>query len=118
MFNNENDEDIYKQIDTYMQESEIRKRMDNGNWSALMKGSKQVYNSIPHQNISVGAKIDDVLARWLAEVYVFIQWKYSLPSAYIDEKLPANTLAELYYPLHEISIEKACNKLYEGRLND
>lgn len=38
--------DLCSMIDVYMQHSEIRRKMDVGNWSALNKGYKQLKNSI------------------------------------------------------------------------
>ncbi len=42
-----NDLDIYQQIDAFLRFSDIRQKMDEGNWSALMKGWKQVYIGLP-----------------------------------------------------------------------
>lgn len=110
-FNEENDLDIYQQINEYMQKSDIRKGMDNGNWKDLNKGWKQVYNSIDKSNLSIGEKLDDTMLHWLAEIYTYWQWRYKHLSMDINQKCPAKELAKLYYPLHETSTEIACQKL-------
>ena len=46
LFTEKQEYDIFSKIDTYMQHSPIRKKMDVGNWSALNKGWKQIFNSI------------------------------------------------------------------------
>ena len=102
---------IYEQIDSYMQTSEIRKRMDEGNWSALMKGWIQVYNSVDLSICHVGEKTDLIMLHWLADIYTYWQWKYNLPSKEINSRCNTRTLSQLYYPLHEASIQKACEKL-------
>lgn len=38
--------DVFSMIDAYMRQSEVRRKMDLGNWSALNKGWKQLFNSI------------------------------------------------------------------------
>ena len=113
MLNEQNILNIYDQIDAYFQTSEIRERMDKGNWSALMKGSKQVFNSIDKSNCANdNEKSDDIMLHWLADITVYLQWKYNLSSREFNTKCDARTLANLYYPLHETSINNAADKLY------
>ena len=106
-----NDLDIYEQIDSYMQTSEIRKRMDEGNWSALMKGWIQVYNSVDLSNCHAGEKTDLIMLHWLADIYTYWQWKYNSSSKEMNTRCNTKTLSQLYYPLHETSIQNACEKL-------
>lgn len=105
-----NDYDIYKQIDLFMQ-SNIRKMMDDGNWVALNKGWKQVYNSLNFKKLPFGNKLDITKLKWIASIYTFWQWKYNHSSYEINKKCNAKQLEELYYPLHEVSIKAACVKL-------
>jgi hypothetical protein len=107
--------DIFSMIDAYMRHSDIRRKMDEGNWSALNKGYKQLLNSIdfstcePDKNKT---EVDSILLGWMATVYVMLQWKYRLFSSEISMKLSARELCKTYNPLHEISYENACEKLY------
>ena len=116
--------DLFECISEYLKTSKIRKNMDNGNWSALNKGVNQLWNSISYSNISK-KKIDysNVDTDWMANIYTFFQWKYDIMSEKICEKIPPKTLDSKYNPLHETSIQNACEKLYscyfkEGNLND
>ena len=113
-----NNLNIYDQIDSYMRNSEIRARMDTGNWSALMKGWKQVYNSV---NLRVchedNVKSDTAMLHWLADVYTYWQWRYCVKSADISKRCDARQLTQLYYPLHETSIQNACEKLHKRFFN-
>ena len=73
--------DIFDSIDAYMRTSQIRKRMDEGNWSALNKGYKQLINDIDFSNVkSDSVKSDGIFLHWLADIYTYIQWKYNLSS--------------------------------------
>ena len=107
--------DTFALIDKYMQTSEIRAKMDIGNWSAINKGSKQVLHSFSRADCPLKQKDysdDKILLRWIADIYVLMQWLYKLSSKDISEKIPAKKLAEHYYPLHETSEKRACEKLY------
>ena len=107
-----NEWNIYDQIDAYMRTSDVRKRMDEGNWSALMKGWKQVYNSVDFSECKEdNEKSDDIMLHWLADIYTYWQWRYNLSSKEISERCDARLLSQLYYPLHETSIQNACEKL-------
>lgn len=103
---------IFDEIDAYMRTSEVRKRMDEGNWSALMKGWKQVYNSIDFAECKDdNVKSDDIMLHWIADIYTYWQWKYNLSSREISKRCSASLLSELYYPLHETSLDNATDKL-------
>ena len=103
---------IYDQIDAYMQTSDIRKKMDVGNWSALMKGWKQVYNSVNFENCkNDNEKLDDAMLHWMADIYTYWQWRYNISSKEISRRCDALLLSKLYYPLHEASVQCACEKL-------
>lgn len=108
--------DLCSMIDEYMQHSEIRKKMDYGNWSALNKGYKQLLHSIDFSKCSLkkdSKDYDRILLDWISHIYVMLQWKYCLSSKEISEKLPSEYLMKLYTPLHEISYPNACEKLYK-----
>ena len=107
--------DIFSMIDVYMQHSEIRSRMDVGNWSALNKGWKQIFNSIDFSLCKPKLEdypVDDILLGWIAHIYVLLQWRYNISSSILNQKLPSKVLCEMYDPLHETSYENACEKLY------
>ena len=116
--------DIFSMIDTYMRHSEIRAKMDIGNWSALNKGYKQLLNSIdfslcePAEIIGSDMLPDPILLKWAADIYVLLQWYYDIPSAEISKKLPSRELCATYNPLHETSYTNACTKLYKKYLSD
>jgi len=106
--------DTLSMIDSYMRFSKIRKKIDSGNWSALNKSGKQLYNDIPLQFCKERGieEYDDIILDWIADMYVLLQWKYNLPSAYISFTLPADKMKEAYFPLHETSYNNSCEKLY------
>ena len=112
--------DVCSLIDEYMRHSEIRRKMDEGNWSALNKGCKQLLHSIDAARCSPrgGMEYDDILLRWTAAIYVTLQWKYCIPSAAISARIPAAELMRLYSPLSETSYKTACEKLYKKFLAD
>lgn len=107
--------DFYESIKEYMAHSEIRRKMDEGNWSALNKGIKQVYNSIDFSEIPLGDNgyMDETVSDWIADVYVYLQWEYMISSAEIVSWLPPETVCQNYNPLHETSLSNACVKLYQ-----
>lgn len=114
--------DVFSMIDTYMRYSEVRYKMDLGNWSALNKGWKQLFNSIDFSLCEPKTRelfLDQILLGWIADIYVLLQWRYNIPSAEISRRMPAETLCGMYNPLHETSYENACEKLHhrflEGR---
>ena len=102
-------------VKQYLSTSEIRKKMDMGNWSALNKGVKQLWNSIDYKNIPQKHQLknDDGLdSEWISDIYVYFQWMYELSMQVIVDKLPPDKLANTYNPLHETSLQNACIKLY------
>ena len=108
--------DVFSMIDEYMRHSEVRHKMDLGNWSALNKGWKQLFNSIDFQQCKPRTDdtppLDGILLGWIADMYVLLQWRYNIPSAEISKRLPAETLCYAYNPLHETSLTNACEKLH------
>ena len=110
--NENNNLDIFDLIDSYMRYSEVRVGMDKGNWKYLNMGWKQVYNSVPMDNIKEGEKTDTFMLHWMADIYTYLQWMTNLSSKEISEKCPTKELAKIYYPLHETSIKNACEKIY------
>ncbi len=108
--------DTCSMIDTYMRHSEIRAKMDKGNWSALNKGYKQLLHSIDTERCVPRGdteEYDRILLHWVAAVYVTMQWRYCIPSAEISERIPAAELIRMYSPLSETSCRIACEKLYK-----
>lgn len=107
--------DTLSMIDSYMRYSTIRSKMDGGNWSALNKSGKQLYNDVPLKHCRKAndtEKYDDIILGWIADMYVLMQWKYNLPSPFLSSNLPAAEMCRAYNPLHETSYENACEKLY------
>lgn len=103
-------------VDSYMRTSEIRKKQDVGNWSALNKGYKQLLGSIDLSCCKPKDEhefVDDIMAHWIADIYVLFQWLYNIPSATISEKVPAKEMMRIYNPLHEASEKAACEKIYD-----
>lgn len=107
--------DYFACINEYMKHSTIRKKMDEGNWSALNKGIKQLRNSVDITDVceNDNAYMDEIMSDWISDIYVYLQWKYKLVSANIVEYLPPELLYDLYNPLHETGIDNACDKLYK-----
>ena len=111
--------DLCSMIDVYMQHSEIRRKMDVGNWSALNKGYKQLKNSIDFSLCAPrkeAIECDRILLNWISQMYVRLQWKYCIASAEISRAIPSALLIRLYDPLHETSYNNACEKLYRKYL--
>lgn len=110
LLNHMSDIDTVKAIDAYYQTSDIRLKMDKGNWMALNKGSKQILLSVNLDNCyeKNPQKIDGIMLYWIANIYTKWQWNHpELTSKDINEKCPVTTLMKLYYLLHETSDEKA-----------
>ena len=108
--------DFFSLIDAYMQTSEIRAKMDVGNWSALNKGDKQLLNSIDYSVCAPRLsnqerRVDITMARWMADIYCLFQWKYNILSKEINNLLPAQELCRIFNPLHEASLDNACDKI-------
>jgi len=114
--------DLYSIIDTYLQTSEFRAKVDVGNLLALNDGGKGPLLSI---NIYKCEKKDanyiepqkDVI-NWIADVYSKTQWLYCIASSEIIKRLPAKTLASFYEQYKNISLDDTCVKLYEAFLKD
>lgn len=109
MLNDIPDINTVKAINAYYKTSDVRLKMDKGNWMALNKGSKQILHSINLDNCyeKNPQKIDGIMLYWLANIYTKWQWNYpELTSKDINEKCFVITLMKLYYLLHEASDEK------------
>ena len=106
--------DTLSMIDKYRQSSQIRKKMDEGNWSALNKGWKQLFNDVNFADCTAKTTtIDDILLHWIADIYVLLQWMYNIPSKSINNIISAKTMCSIYNPLHETSEKTACEKIYK-----
>lgn len=108
--------DFFSLVNAYMQTSEIREKMDIGNWSALNKGDKQLLNSIDYslctpKSLEQDKVVDITMARWMADIYCLFQWKYNILSKKISNLLSAQELCSLFNPLHETSLDNACDKI-------
>ncbi len=113
------DYDTFSMIDNYMRFSPIRSKMDIGNWSALNKSGKQLYNDIPFERCQKATntqELDDIILGWMADIYVIMQWKYNISSNFLSVNIPASAMCRSYYPLHETSYKNACEKLYHKYL--
>ena len=105
--------DTFSMINKYMQTSEIRSKMDKGNWSALNKGWKQLWNDVDFSDCSSKKNdIDNIMLHWIADIYVTLQWKYNISSNEISRTVPAELMYKIYSPLHETSEKIACEKIY------
>lgn len=106
--------DFFESVKAYMEYSPIRLKMDEGNWSALNKGINQVYNSVDLTNVPENSNeyMDGILSDWMADVYVYMQWRYKLSSADLIKNIPPDELCRVYNPLHEAGLSAACEKLY------
>lgn len=108
-----NCEDVFGVIYKYLCGT-YRKRMDEGNPLYLNKTPKQILGEM---NITIDSEgeicsqYDEFILVWMADIYTYLQWKYALESHYIAEKIHPDNLYQKYYPLHETSIENACEKL-------
>lgn len=93
---------------------EYRKRMDEGNPLYLNKTPKQILGEM---GIKVGLVseisevYDEFILEWMADVYTYMQWKYSIASGKIENKIKSEELYKKYYPLHEASLDNAVDKL-------
>lgn len=103
----------------WMRYSSIRRRMDEGNWSALNKSGKQLYNDIPIERCEKkkdDEEYDDIWIGWMTDIYVLMQWKYNIPSAQLSEAIPASEMCRAFHPLYEASYNNACIKLHHKYL--
>lgn len=88
--------------------------MDMGNPMYLNKTPKQIMEELDiriQNDCEISEKCDEFILEWMADIYVYMQWKYDLPSAEIIEKTTPESLYQKYYPLHETSIENGVRKL-------
>ena len=100
-------------IADYMK-SDYRKYMDMGNPMYLNKTPKQIMEELDiriQNDREINEKYDEFILEWMADIYVYMQWKYDLSSAEIIEKTTPESLYQKYYPLHETSIENGVRKL-------
>lgn len=92
----------------------FRRAMDLGNPLYLNKTPKQILGSLgitidPAANIST--EYDEFIMEWMADVYTYMQWEYSLQSAELVDKVRPEELYRKYTPLHEASLANAAEKL-------
>lgn len=105
--------DPFSAIAGYMK-SDYRKYMDMGNPMYLNKTPKQIMEELDiriQNDCEISEKYDEFILEWMADIYVYMQWKYDLSSAEIIEKTTPESLYQKYYPLHETSIENGVRKL-------
>lgn len=116
MLNDTSNIDTMKAIDAYYQTSDVRLKMDKGNWMALNKGSKQILHSIDLTGCTSDNpnKTDGIMLYWIANIYTKWQWEHpELTSKEINTVCPVDVLMKAYYPLHETSDEKAIKILHD-----
>ena len=105
--------DPFSVIANYMK-SDYRKYMDMGNPIYLNKTPKQNMGELNisiQNNHKISEKYDEFILEWMADIYVYMQWKYNLSTAMIVGQTPPESLYQKYYPLHETSIENGVRKL-------
>ena len=117
-FNYEDKLDTLDFIDAYMK-SDVRKRMDEGDYITLDYGSKQVYNRIDKSDCKPKTITYDLdILYWMAEVYCTLQWTYCVYSKDIDIFLPAKDLYVKYETMKNLPMEDCCKQLYDDLLAD
>ena len=98
--------DVFSVITDYMR-GLYRKYMDMGNPLYLNKTPKQILGDLGYRvdmNADLSLDYDEMILEWMADIYVYMQWRYKLWSARIVETVKPETLYKMYYPLHEASI--------------
>ena len=110
-----NCDNVFQVISDYMN-GEYRKYMDMGNPLYLNKTPKQILGSLginisEYDNIS--EQYDEFILEWMADIYVYMQWKHNILSSEIVMKIKPEALYQKYSPLHETSIENGVEKLKE-----
>lgn len=112
--------DFFQAVYEYMTTSDIRRKMDEGNWSALNKGINQIMHSFDLDRIPSGRNdyMDETISAWMADIYVYLQWKYDLYSSVIVQRMPPEKLAGLFNPLHEASIRSGAEKIYNHYIRE
>ena len=105
--------DVFSVITDYMR-GLYRKYMDMGNPLYLNKTPKQILGDLGYRvdmNADLSLDYDEMILEWMADIYVYMQWRYKLWSARIVETVKPETLYKMYYPLPEASIANGCEKL-------
>lgn len=108
-----NCENVFHVITEYFN-SDYRTYMDKGNPLYLNKTPKQILGNMGikiDMNADISEKYDEFILEWMADIYVYLQWKYNLASREIVEKIKPEELYKKYYPLHEASLENGAEKL-------
>lgn len=108
-----NCEDVFGVITDYM-EGEYRKRMDEGNPLYLNKTPKQILGDLGiriKNDEQISEDYDEFILEWMADIYTYMQWKWSLSSEDIVKKIKPEDLYLKYDPLHEASVENGAEKL-------
>ncbi len=103
----------FEVISAYMQ-GEYRRNMDLGNPLYLNKTPKQILGSLhitPNPDAGISEAYDEFILDWMADIYVYLQWKYRLWSGELVKVIVPENLYEKYYPLHETSLENGADKL-------
>ena len=88
--------------------------MDMGNPIYLNKTPKQIMEELDisiQNDHEISEEYDEFILEWMADIYVYMQWRYDLSSAEIVEKTTPESLYQKYYPLHETSVENGVRKL-------
>ena len=112
--------EVFETITLYM-ECEYRKKMDRGNPFYLNKTPKQILGSLGisvNPKLGISEQYDEFIMEWMADIYTCMQWKYNIPSAEIVDAITPQKLYEIYYPLHEASLENGIEKLMKIYLSD
>lgn len=108
-----NTEDPFAVISEYMR-SDYRKYMDMGNPLYLNKTPKQILGNMGikvENTFEISETYDEFILAWMADVYIYLQWKYNLPSEEIVGKVELEQLYHKYSPLHEVSLPNCVEKL-------
>ena len=90
--------------------------MDEANPLYLNKTPKQILGSLNIQiraDAQASENYDEFILEWMADIYTYMQWQYSIQSSEIVEKIPPEKLYAMYNPLHETSLTNGGRKLYE-----
>lgn len=110
-----NSDDVFDLITKYMK-SDYRRLMDGGNPLYLNKTPKQILGAMEikiHNWDVISEEYDEFILEWMADIYTYMQWKYSYLSGEIVKAISPKELYKKYYPLHEASIEIGVEKLNE-----
>ncbi|MFD1403812.1 hypothetical protein [Robinsoniella peoriensis] len=108
-----NTKNPFQVIEDYMK-SCYRRNMDQGNPLYLNKTPKQILETLGIKikvEFEISEEFDESVLVWMADIYTYIQWKYSIPSERIADKIMPQKLYEKYSPLHEASLENSADKL-------